>query len=98
MFLIDYFKSIDSYIEEFEYLYVVCDLMLSIGVISFDVALLLFVTMNKIPVIVATSTKKKSSESIDFEQELRVLKDKLDLDMITEEEYKDKREEIINKL
>lgn len=69
-----------------------------IGYVSFYVALLLFVTNNWIPAIIAVSEKKNDSESINPEQALRALKDKLDFGMITEEEYQAQRAEIISKL
>ena len=68
-----------------------------IGSISFYVALLLFAVNNRISSIII-STKRKSVESLNHEQALRILKDKLDFGMITEEEYQAQRSEIISKL
>lgn len=96
--LVSVFSMMDWYIEDSMYLYIFTSPLSIIGSISFYVALLLFATKNRIPAIIAVSAKKKNAESINPEQALRVLKDKLDFGMITEEEYQAQRAEIISKL
>ena len=69
------------------------------GVISaatFNVALLLFGLKNRIPSILSPYPQK--IEKMNPEQMLRLLKDKFDLGIITEEEYQAQRAEIISKL
>lgn len=69
-----------------------------IGTTTFYIALLLFGLKNRIPALLSTSPEKKPSGKADPEQALRLLKDKLDFGMITEEEYQAQRAEIIRKL
>ena len=66
-----------------------------LGKIALYIALLLFGLNNKIPAILSPSSE---TEITNPEQALELLKDKLDLNMITKEEYKTKRAEIISKL
>ncbi len=70
----------------------------SLGAIAFYIALLLFATKNRIPTIISVSSKKKSFESMNPEQALKELKEKLDFGLITEEEYQAQRTELISKL
>lgn len=69
-----------------------------LGTITFYIALLLFGLNNRIPALLSTSPEKEPSGKADPEQALRLLKDKLDFGMITEEEYQAQRAEIISKL
>ena len=73
----------------------VCEIL---GSISIYVALLLFGIKNKIPTILVGTYRKKNDEKYSPEQSLKLLKDKLELGMITEEEYQTQRAEIISKL
>lgn len=84
------------YIPENLYLYVFTSLFSVIGPILLYTALLLFCLKSKIPSIISSSKKEKAE--LTPEQALKLLKDKLDLDMITEEEYQAQRAEIISKL
>lgn len=79
------------------YLYVFADLSAGIGTVILHLALLLFGLKAKIPAIIhlVNPIKVKSSSP---EQELKLLQEKLDLGIITEEEYQAQRAEIINKL
>lgn len=69
-------------------------------------AILLYITLGffsikyKIPAILAISPEKekKTSENMSPEQALKLLNDKLELGMITEEEYQTQRADIISKL
>ncbi len=96
--LVSVFPMMEWYIEGSMYLYIFTSPLSIIGSISFYVALLLFSTKNRIPAIIAVSVKKKNAESMNPEQALRVLKDKLEFGMISEEEYQAQRVDIINKL
>lgn len=96
--IVGVFLTMNHYIANSMYLYIFTSLTRIIGDISFYVALLLFALKNKIPAIISVSAKKESLESMNPKQALRVLKDKLDLGMITEEEYQAQRTEIISKL
>ena len=73
---------------------------LYIGSNALYIALFLFCLKNKIPSVLSPYSKKRKAgaEKMDPEQELKLLKDKLDLDMISEEEYQAQRAEIISKL
>lgn len=98
--LINVFQALDFYLEEGLYLYLFTWPIGIIGAICIYVALFLFCTKNKIPTILKISPEKeqKNSEKMSPEQALRTLKDKLELGMITEEEYQTQRAEIISKL
>lgn len=71
-----------------------------IASISFYIALLLLGLKNRIPAILfaSSSKQKRNEECVNSEQALRSLKDRLDLGMISEEEYQSRRAEIISKL
>lgn len=69
-----------------------------IGNIGIYMALLLFGIKNTIPAIITSLSGKESSEESSPEYTLSLLKDKLDLGIITEDEYKTQRADIINKL
>ena len=71
-----------------------------IGTIAIYISLLLFGLKNRIPVIISTPPEKEKAkiEKMSPEKALKLLKDKLDLDMIPEEEYQAQRAEIISKL
>lgn len=98
--LIGVFSIMHYYIEDSSYLYLFTSPMSIIGSITLYVALLLFALKNKIPSVLALSPQKEKAraEKMNPEQALKLLKDKLDLDMITEEEYQAQRAEIISKL
>lgn len=99
-FALNFFKNISWYIEDSMFLYLFTNPMGRIGFISLFIALLLFVLNNKIlPILTVSPEKeKKNAKKMNPEQALRLLKDKLDLGMITEEEYQTQRAEIISKL
>ena len=88
------------YIEEEMYLYLFTNPMGIIGTAALYIALLLFGLNNRIPALVSLSPEKErqKTEKMTPEQSLRFLKDKLDLGMITEEEYQAQRADIIRKL
>lgn len=98
--LISIFSSMYYHIEKSRYLYLFTSPMSIIGSITLIVALLLFALKNKIPSVLALSPEKEKAraEKMNPEQALKLLKDKLDLDMITEEEYQAQRADIISKL
>lgn len=97
---ISVFSSMYYDIEKSRYLYLFTSPMSIIGSITLYVALLLFALKNKIPSVLALSPEKEKAraEKMNPEQALKLLKDKLDLDMITEEEYQAQRADIISKL
>ena len=98
--IIDLFQSIEWYLEDELYLYLFTWPISILGTIALYVSLLLFGLKNRIPAIISVSPEKekKNAEKMTPEQSLRLLKEKLDLGMITEEEYKAQRTEIINNL
>jgi uncharacterized membrane protein len=98
--IIDLFQSIERYFEDELYLFLFTWSIGILGTIALYVSLLLFGLKNRIPAIISVSPEKekKNAEKMTPEQSLRLLKEKLDLGMITEEEYKAQRTEIINNL
>lgn len=66
--------------------------------ITFNLALLLFCLKNTIPVILHSKNDTIKSEQINPEQLLRQLQDKYNMGLISEEEYKSQRAEILSKL
>ncbi len=99
-YMISFLTNISWYIEDEMYLYLFTSPIGYIGTIALYIALLLFGLNNRIPALVSVSPEqeKKRAEKMTPEQSLRFLKDKLDLGMITEEEYQTQRAEIISKL
>ena len=71
-----------------------------IGASSLYITLLLFGLKNEIPPVISISPKKEKTRAKEMspEEELKVLKYKLEFGIITEEEYKAKGAEIISKL
>lgn len=67
-----------------------------LGAITFFVALFLFGLKNRIPAILSPSSA--SAKKTTPEQELKSLKEKFDLGIITEEEYRTQRSDIISRL
>lgn len=94
------FSIMNFYIENSMYLYVFTSYFSIIGSTLLYISLLLFGVKNKIPSIIALSPEKERAraEKMNPEQALKLLKDKLDFGMITEEEYQAQRAEIISKL
>lgn len=94
------FSIMNFYIENSMYLYVFTSYFSIIGSTLLYISLLLFGVKNKIPSIIALSPEKERAraEKMNPEQALKLLKDKLDFGMITEEEYQVQRAEIISKL
>lgn len=94
-----YFENIGEYIEDSMFLYLFTNPMWSVGYISLYITLLLFVLNNKItPVLKDLPKKEKKVKPMSPEQELKLLSDKLEQGMITEEEYQAQRANIISKL
>ena len=100
MSIIELFQRIEWYLEEELYLYSFTWPISILGTITLYISLLLFGLKNHIPAIISVSPEKekKNAEKMSHEQALRLLNDKLELGMITEEEYKAQRTEIINNL
>lgn len=98
--IISIFTNISYYLRSELYIYLITSPCSILGTISFYISLFLFAMNNRIPAVLTPSPEqeKKSSEKMSPEQSLRLLKDKLDFGMITEEEYQAQRAEIISKL
>lgn len=98
--LVSLFSTFELYARWGYTLYLFTQPVGIIASVTFNIALLLFGLKNRIPAILAVSPEKekKNAEKMTPEQSLRLLKDKLDLGMITEEEYQAQRADIINKL
>lgn len=94
------FQVIEWYLEKKVYLYLFSLLIRFVGMVALYIALLLFGLKNRMPVILSIfpQKEKKIAEKLSPEQALRLLNDKLDFGMITEEEYQAQRNEIISKL
>ena len=72
-----------------------------LSIILFHAALLLLGLNNRITAlssIISWFSRKKKVETVNSEQALLLLQDKLDLGLISEEEYQIKRKEIINRI
>lgn len=94
--LIRFSVNIGYLIETERYLNIIINPISIIGECLLYICLLMFCLKNKIPVILSQIQKRK--KEISPEQELRALKDKLELGMIAEEEYQTQRAEIISRL
>lgn len=92
---INLIQNLDFYLEYELYLYLFTSPFAIFGTTAFYVSLLLFGLKNRIPAICSVSSKK---ENMSPEQTLKLLKDKLDLGIITEEEYAEQRAEVIKNL
>lgn len=95
LYLIYYFIDISWYIDTKLYAFTIPACIL--GKITFYVALLLFGLQDR-NLYISPEKEKKKLERMKPEQALKYLKDKLDLGMITEEEYQAQRADIISKL
>ncbi len=95
-YLISFFQMIEWYLASGMSLYLFIQPSAIIGAITLYLALLVFGLNNRIPAIIAVSPKKV--EKMNPEMALQILKDNFELGKITEEEYKTKRAEIIEKL
>lgn len=87
----------DYWIENELYLYILTYNGGAIASVTFCIALFLFAIKNKIPTIISGASEK-ATETINPEQELRLLQERFNNGMLSEEEYKLKRAEVINKL
>ena len=98
--LIGTFSNFSYYISFGMFLYVFTVPASIICASALYVALLIFGLKNRIPTILSVSPEeeKKNAEKLSPEQALRILKDKLELGMITEEDYQAQRADIISKL
>ena len=98
--IIAVFSNIGYYLRSEQYIYLITSPCGTLGTILFYLSLFLFAINNRIPAILAPSPEqeKKNVEKMSPEQTLRLLKDKLDFGMITEEEYQEQRADIISKL
>jgi uncharacterized membrane protein len=94
------FSNFSYYINYGMFLYIFTVPASIIASSALYVALLIFGLKNRIPTILSVSPEeeKKNAEKTTPEQALKILKDKFELGMITEEEYQAQRAEIISKL
>lgn len=90
-----YLENISWYLEDDIYLFAVATIIGFIGQFSLYAAMLLFGLYNSLPVKELPSA---TTNEVPVEQTLRLLKDKYDAGMISEEEYLAKRNEIISNL
>ena len=99
MSLFTILQDIGGYLEDKVYLYIFTGITGIVGAITLYTALLLFGLSNK-PLITSASPEHENNntEEMDPAQALRILKDKFELGMITEEEYRVQRGEILSKL
>lgn len=88
-------EIIGWYIRERMMFPYVCE---ALGAICLYVALLLFAIKHKLPSIIISKPKNNYVDKSSPEQSLKLLKDKLELGVITEEEYQVQRADIISKL
>ncbi len=72
--------------------------ILKIAFLVFWITLFLFALTNRIPPVISGAKPQNSLGTMSPEQELRILKNKFDCGIITEEEYRAQRAEIIVKL
>ncbi len=88
------------YVSEEMYLVLFAIPMGIAGSVALYVALLVFGLNNRLPALIAASPKKikVNTGKLSPESSLEFLKDKLDLGMITEEEYQEQRAKIISNL
>lgn len=93
------FLSIDFYLRQVPF-FLVTNIAFIIGLATLYTAFLIHGLNNSFPAIIGASASETHTvvEVYDPEQELLALKQKLDLGIITEEEYQKQRNEIINRL
>lgn len=98
--IISIFSNIEYYLRKELYIILITFLCGNIGTISFYISLFLFAMNNRIPAFLTLSSehKNKNPEKMSPEQSLRLIKDKLDCGIISEEEYQAQRADIIRKL
>lgn len=98
--IINILQSIDVYLEQGLYLYLFTWLIGNFGTIIFYIALLLFGLNNRIPSILSVppEKEKKNAEKTNPEEALKLLKEKVELGLITDDEYQAQRADIISKL
>lgn len=84
------------YIKYSMYMYIFTDLLKYLGGVLLCTSFIVFIVKHKIPPIFVK--KQKKEKMIDPEQALKLLKDKLELGIITEEEFQTQRAEIIKRL
>lgn len=92
--IIELLTLIEAISYAYDFISFCSDLLGVVASISMTLALFVFGFKNNIPALIA----KKERKDRTTEKELNLLKEKLDLGIITEEEYKEKRAEIIGKL
>ena len=96
---VESFSSFPLFVSYGMPIYIVTGLASIIANLALNSALLVFGLTNRIPNVISMySRKKEKSEKLNPERALRALNDKLELGLITEEEYKAQRAEIISKL
>lgn len=89
---------IEFWIEQEMHIIYLCYISKFLGIVSFYLVLLLFGLKNRIPAIISQKTKVTSSPKNDPAYALKTLKDELEMGIITQEEYRSRRAEILSKL
>lgn len=98
--IIGIFLNIGYYLSNELYITLITSLCGILGTISFCISLFLFAMNNRIPTLLTFSSEheNKNPEKMSPEQSLKLIKDKLDCGIISEEEYQAQRADIISKL
>lgn len=98
--IISMFLNIGYYLSNELYIILIPSLCGILGTISFYISLFLFAMNNRIPTLLTFSSEheNKNPEKMSPEQSLKLIKDKLDCGIISEEEYQAQRADIISKL
>ena len=92
-----YFIGIENIIKHNYHLYIINCLANSLSIIFFIIALFLLVKYNRLPAIIKASKEAEITET-DPEKALTLLKEKFETGEISEEEYKNERENVIKRI
>lgn len=92
-----YFIGIENIIKHNYHLYIISCLANNLSIIFFIIALLLLVKYNRLPAIIKASKEAEITET-DPEKALTLLKEKFETGEISEEEYKNERENVIKRI
>lgn len=94
-----YLENVSWYMEDDIYLFAISTIIGFIGQVSLYAAMLIFGVHNTLSTMAINEATNISDLKVEEpEQELRLLKEKFDLGVITEEDYRLQRAEIISKL
>lgn len=94
--IISMFSNIGYYLSNELYITLIYSLCGILGTISFYISLFLFAMNNRIPTLL--ELKNVNPKKMSPEQSLKLIKERLDCGIISEEEYQAQRADIISKL